>query len=634
MATAIDRILDLLPHTFRARPRPTALHSLADAFGGELLSAGNALAEVLRAHWADHADRGETEILDLALIAALYGLKPREAPFPEEPVEEFRDHLKRYVRTFLDGTSTVRGVLRVTAETLGLRIDDDEAHMDAWWRRADDSVTAVLPLLDDAARAVLGFARAEAAGTESTPAILAGPVLPAAIDLRGHSTLVLSADAGGETEVDLAAAVADPSQATLAEVVAAIEAALPGVASAGDGRLVLRSPTAGAAGRLEVHDHPADAAPVLLGLAPRGYRGRPEATARIVGAHDLSLGVELGGARYLRGVVDRATTIEPDLDPARTGTVALQDVIDAINHEVPHLAAEADGRLVLASRAPGAAGSLAVQAPAAHDAAGVLLGPAARVAVGRDPSPALLRGLADLSDGLALPPGMRLRVEVDGGPAVDVDLSALAGPEVDPNAVAQLLSAALAPAACAFDGRFLRLVSAERGTAGTIVLPSLPADEDAAGPLFGVGARVFRGTDATPARLEATVELEGETDLGAAYRLALAVDGGAPVTVDLRAGAADAHHVTRAELRDAVNAALGAGVASLQGRRLALASPTEGSASRLEVFAREETVRRRFVTRAAVADDAATAILGFQLADARGTPPGLARIVGAPDLSR
>src|SRR2546421_8505671 len=100
MPTKTDRILSYLPGTFRAVPRPTALYSVVDAFGTELLQAENTLAAVMQSHWVDLADRGEETVDDLSRIAALYGLAPRD----DESVEEFREHLKRYVRTFLEGT--------------------------------------------------------------------------------------------------------------------------------------------------------------------------------------------------------------------------------------------------------------------------------------------------------------------------------------------------------------------------------------------------------------------------------------------------------------------------------------------------------------------------------------------------
>ena len=119
MPTKTDRILSYLPSTFKALPRPSALYALVDAFGNELQWAENSLAAIMSAHWVDHADRGAETIDDLARLAALYGLSPRA----DEDVEEFREHLKRYIRTLLEGTVTVQGLLRVTAEALALRID-------------------------------------------------------------------------------------------------------------------------------------------------------------------------------------------------------------------------------------------------------------------------------------------------------------------------------------------------------------------------------------------------------------------------------------------------------------------------------------------------------------------------------
>ena len=147
-----DRILANLPPTFRALGDPSALRALADAYGGELQQAENSLVAVMRAHWVDFADQGEQRVLDLAGIGALYGLAPRA----DESAEEFRDHLKRHVRTFLEGTVTVTGLLRVTAEALGLHIEDDA--LDTWWTRADPVLVTSTGRGDDAAPLVLGVA--------------------------------------------------------------------------------------------------------------------------------------------------------------------------------------------------------------------------------------------------------------------------------------------------------------------------------------------------------------------------------------------------------------------------------------------------------------------------------------------
>src|SRR5215468_5926361 len=124
MPTKTDRILSYLPRTFQTSPRPPVLYSLVDAFGNELLLGENSLAAVMLAHWVDFADTNAAEINDLEKLASLYGLAPRRDDDEKilETVEEFREHLKHYVRTFLEGTTTVQGILRISAEALALHI--------------------------------------------------------------------------------------------------------------------------------------------------------------------------------------------------------------------------------------------------------------------------------------------------------------------------------------------------------------------------------------------------------------------------------------------------------------------------------------------------------------------------------
>src|SRR5260370_1341365 len=139
MPTKTDRILGYLPRTFQTSPRPPVLYPVVDTFGRELLVAENSLSAVMLSHWVDFADKGTATIVDLAGIAALYGLAPRD----DESVEEFREHLKHYVRTFLEGTVTVQGILRITAEVLGLHIADSNADLSAWWQWRGSALVTV-----------------------------------------------------------------------------------------------------------------------------------------------------------------------------------------------------------------------------------------------------------------------------------------------------------------------------------------------------------------------------------------------------------------------------------------------------------------------------------------------------------
>ena len=173
MPTKTDRILNRLPSIYKALPAPSVLYSVTDAFGNELLQAENSLAALMLAHWVDHADKGAEFIDDLRRIGALYGLAPR----PDETVEEFRAHLKRYVRIFLEGPSTVQGVLRIAAESLGLPIDDDYSKLDTWWTRGDDDNLATVEARgDDAASLLFGMRVATAIGEAARAAQIIGDV--------------------------------------------------------------------------------------------------------------------------------------------------------------------------------------------------------------------------------------------------------------------------------------------------------------------------------------------------------------------------------------------------------------------------------------------------------------------------
>jgi hypothetical protein len=81
------------------------------------------------------------------------------------------------------------------------------------------------------------------------------------------------------------------------------------------------------------------------------------------------------------------------------------------------------------------------------------------------------------------------------------------------------------------------------------------------------------------------------------------------------------------ELADALDAAV-------EGGRLVVTSPTPGAAGSIEVEPLEETVVRRFVSRAFVRDEAAEVLLGVLQAEAAGDPPRAAKLTGTVDLSR
>ena len=183
------------------------------------------------------------------------------------------------------------------------------------------------------------------------------------------------------------------------------------------------------------------------------------------------------------------------------------------------------------------------------------------------------------------------------------------------------------------DGRFISLNSPTVGTAGTIAFERAPTG-DATDLIFGFRPRAFNGTSETAAQIIGSPDLSESLNLMARHQLSLAVDGGAPIEIDLRTGADDPSAVTLDDLTGAINAALEPDVASHDGQHLILTSPTQGSASSLAVEPLTTKRRRRFVSRAMITDEAAQAIFGFVHQEVQGAPATSAQLVGQADLSR
>lgn len=638
-----DRILANLPPTYRTSGDPSALRALIDAYGGELQAAENSLVAVMRSHWVDFADAGERAIHDLGSVPApgspeqsigiglLYGLAPR----PDESVEEFREHLKRYVKTFLDGTVTVQGVLRIAAETLGLHIEDDA--LDTWWTRTDPVLISAQPTGADAAALVLGVPGFERYGADAAQAVLDGTVdLRAGVDLRDRGTLWIALDDGGPQSVELPAAAADPAKVTPAEIVAAIhdQLGLDGIATILDGRLRLTSVTPGPAGAVAVDDGPGDAADLVLGLRSRTYRGTEPTHARVTGEADLSTGVDLTARRYLRLLVDGNHLAEIDCAAGAADATAVDvgAITAAINAGLGLPVASDDGRfLTLTSPTPGAAGQLAFRPAAAQDATSLLFGDVPPVTVGDPARNARVRGDRDLGPGADLQDRSSLRLAVDAQPPVTLELAGADPAATTPAEIVTAINDGLGDAVATHDGSRITLTSSSPGSTGRLRVEEV--EGDVAEDLLGLRPRRGRGRLPVTAAFTGTADLSGKVDLSARHRLWLALDGAEPVGIDLRRGVADVEQATLGELAAAIDAALGAEVATDDGAHLVLVSPTDGAGGSLRVAPGQETSRRRFTSRARVTDDAGTTVFGFTARRATGTAGEAAVLRGKNDLS-
>ncbi|HET9179985.1 MAG TPA: hypothetical protein VFQ24_16645 [Terriglobia bacterium] len=640
MPTKTDRILSYLPGTFRALPGPTALYSVVDAYGNELLQAENTLVAVMRSHWVDTADQGEAIIDDLARIASLYGLAPRD----DEDVEEFRAHLKRYVRTFLEGTPTVLGILRVAAEALGLVIQDSYNQLDPWWKRDGDTLTTVEPQGDDALDLLFESLVLTAQGSPAQAARIQGMVdLSGKIDLRPSSKLALQIDATPPVILDLVSLVADPAAASVTDLVDAINSKFPSkIAFSRDGkRLLLQSPTAGAGSKVAVQEVASDAAVQLLGLLPRRYRGSDQDSARVVGTVDLAGGVDLSDRRYLRLLIDGSHLAEVDCAGSNPAATTLQQIVDAINGALGINVASHDGHfLKLTSQLTGFASVIQIQSPAAQDATQTLFGPVGGLHLGQSPQPAKATSTADLSQGIDLSHVFNIEVSLDGGPHLLINCAGATSSATTAAEIASAINNAAGKQIATQDGKSVTLASPTQGAASSVEFFK-PATADATFAIFGIAVRESLGQPATAARMEGKAIPAGTVNVGALHVLRVALDGGEATTVDFWNGAQDRLAMTLAEVAAAINAALGTGIASSDGQRLALTSATVGASSSVALVPLEHSLTRRFVTRAFFTAEASLKVLGMPEAlEAKaygktyGTEAAAARVAGNADLSR
>jgi hypothetical protein len=644
MPNKTDRILNYLPSTFQTFPRPPVLFALVDAFGGELTKAENSLAALMSSHWVDLADKNAQELHDLGRvptlepleapnvellalakgtfdgIAGLYGLTPRE----DESVEAFRDHLKRYVRTFTDGTVTVQGVLRVAAEALGLLIADSYNDLDTWWKRSAPELTTSETGGADAAVSLLGRPVFLAHGTSSLAAQVSGNVNPAA----GTGTaLLIKIDALPPTAINLTPGATDPAQ-----IVSQINSRVgQPVATAIGQALTLASPTIGPASRLEILDTANDAAPWSLGLAPRAYQGAGPQRAQIAGNVDLSAGVSLGDSRYLRLVIDGKAG-EIDLTGGNLAPLTLDQIKTAINL-IFSGATTHDGRfLTIASPSTGSTSKISFGEPGGQNARVALFGDVPSAAGGLDPAPALVTGMVDLSAGVDLSAAGDIRVGMDGSPAVSIHCAGANPSSTQLADIVQAINLALKATIAAHNGHNITLTSTKAGPSSAIVFESIPGG-DAVQAIFGIAPRTFSGTAPMRARIAGTVDLSAGVDIRTQPLLSVAVDQSQAVVIDLSAATGNQALVKPADLVSAINTGLGKNVASTDGSHLFLTSPTSGAFSRISVQPPLTTKTRQFVSRAAITGEAAQAIFGATSMSAQGSEAKSATLAGTADLS-
>ncbi|HWQ15750.1 MAG TPA: hypothetical protein VNL77_23315, partial [Roseiflexaceae bacterium] len=133
--------------------------------------------------------------------------------------------------------------------------------------------------------------------------------------------------------------------------------------------------------------------------------------------------------------------------------------------------------------------------------------------------------------------------------------------------------------------------------------------------LFGAARAQGRGAAAAPARFVGRADLREGVDLSVRRMLRLRVDGGTAQEIDCAGDQPDA--TTASEIVARINAALAAPVASTDGRRITLTSPTAGAASRIDVLPPGDAQA-----------DATDIILGIAPREVHGAPPDHAVLRG------
>ncbi|MGD2076747.1 MAG: hypothetical protein PVH18_00040 [Chloroflexota bacterium] len=626
-----ERVLSYLPRIYRPYPLPSVLYTVASAAGTQMDEVDNLLSVLMQAHWVDYADKGSDRIHDLALMAALFDLAPR----PDEDVETFRTHLKSYVRTYLEGSATVPGVLRLAASTLALSLEEE-------LEPGPDDPPYLIDVIrsgKDAALRLFGLEEADVSGTPPRPARVSGVRdLSSGADLSGGNVLQLAIDQDNIATVDLAEQGPAPD---LWSVAGQINSALGFSAASHDANtLSLTSGLPGPEGEIQLGSPEDDAADALLGVAPRIYIGQGEQPAQVRGTidHAPAGGVpllDLSQVFYLRVAVDRGQPLEINCAGADPAATTLGEVVTRINDALGAEIASEDGHyLTLTSPTSGADSRLEVPQAPAHDAREKLLGSAQpALARGGSATAAQLVGRADLSEGVDLTTRYLLRLRIDEGQAQEIDCR---GDHADATSlleIAERINATLLAEVAQHDGRHLNLTSPTLGDGSAIEIlePSDPA-ADATDLILGVAPRIYNGTPAGSAILQGLTVLEEPLDLRHERFLWLAMDGGELQRIDC--AGEDPANTKVQEVIDAINEAAGTTIAFRQAGRLILQSPTFGATSSLTLRAPQEEVQRAFYTRGRIREDAATTLFGFAGADITGQLPQPARLTGTVDLSR
>jgi hypothetical protein len=321
-------------------------------------------------------------------------------------------------------------------------------------------------------------------GRDASRVTFAGVVdLSAGIDLPANAGVKLRID-GDEFEIPLTDAA--PDHKTLNEIVIAINLKFDKTVAHHDGKhLILTSPSNGRESRIEfLAPTDTDSTQAVFGVTPpRTYNGEDAKPAEVVG-NVLPGTVDLSITRFLRLAVNGAQPIAIDCtarlaDPEkRTVTEIVEAVKAALTAtQIPATAKTEGNRLILATTTTGATSRIDLLPYTEGDARLVLFGKIPDVTSGNDPAPAIITGETDLLTPVNLAERRFLRLSVDGGRPVDIDIAGAAPATTFLDEIVDQINAVVPGLASATDNDRVRLTSSILGDHSRIEILPLRALE-------------------------------------------------------------------------------------------------------------------------------------------------------------
>ncbi|MDD1750046.1 MAG: hypothetical protein LUO89_09235, partial [Methanothrix sp.] len=441
---------------------------------------------------------------------------------------------------------------------------------------------------DEAAMAVFGFIRREAAGEPAARARIAGiSDLSGGVDLRDGQYLRISVD--GRPGVDVDCGVPRIRAALIDDIVKAINDRLNigqeqmATVAFTDGRhLILASPTSGAKSVVALEPPRAsDALDSLMGVPPGDYRGSAATGIHFQGTVDLSGGIDLQPGSAVKIGIDGHAPEQIVL----AGPMTPDQIVAAIGEVLGSGIASHDGRRVmLTSPTTGAGSGIVFEAPSVPDATKSVFGISPpRTYHGQSETNAVVIGRLDLSGGIDLKREYMLRISIDGSPSRDVDCAPrVAGKEkATLDEVVQTINAVLPGTATSIGGHLV-LSSSLNGPSGSISLDHYTSG-DARSVLLGAVDGAAAGKDATPAVLTGDIAPTGPADLSERRIIRLSLDGGRPWDIDV--AGADPSRTFIDEVATALNASIGSQVADISDEgKLRITSLSAGLGSRVSLL--------------------------------------------------